>query len=1295
MEHFYPAGPAAVPQDLTKPTAAYRNRAWLAMGGLALFVALYLALAGWFTWTAWHLLAGAAGGGDAFWAFAGGVCAAFLAVFMWKALLFVQHRYQIDDIEVTPQQQPGLFAFLHRLADEAGAPRAHRVFLSPRVNAAVFYDLSVLNLFFPSKKNLEVGLALVNSLTLGEMKAVLAHEFGHFAQRSMAVGRWVYIAQQIAGHIIAKRDALDRFLRGLSRFDIRIAWVGWLLSLIIWSIRSLMETVFRIVVLAQRALSREMELQADLVSVSLTGSDALVHALHRLNVADEAWERALGFAGSEAHAGRAVVDLFEVQRRITGKLRAILDQPFYADVQPLPQERPHEHRIFKAQLAQAPRMWSTHPTNSEREQNAKRTYIAAAIDERSAWVLFENVPALKQQMSAHVLRCAKTEPVALEESLRKLDEEYDRAYLNRTYRGAYLGRSIARHATQPSELYNPPLQPEFIGAELTAIYPESLAGNLQRLRELEEEKASLQALRDGFLTAPGGVIQHRGRQLRRKDLPGAIEELQDELNAARDLVSAHDRRCRTAHLAAAAKLGAGWDAYLTGLARILHYAEHSEANLRDAQGALSNVIAVVTADGRVSKGELRRLILACAEAHNALRHVYEDEGRLIVLDRTLARRLSVENWQQALGEFTLPLPDDSNVNQWLQVIDGWIGSTAVALSSLRQAALEQLLLAESQVARFIRDGMTPGTAPEATQVPANYPLLVPGNERARQKKLDLWDRFHAADGLMPTLARLAVACGIVAAVVSVGSAVGEATINIYNGLGLPVSVAVGSESASLAPFSTATIGLPREEHYTVSTSTQQNQLIERFDVDLDNSYAHYIYNVAGASPLIEWTAVYGSAQARADRKLGAPRWTTTTVDLIFEEAPETISTKSGSGSRDVLSGFGNEYPDAVLDMLQTDKERDTLIAAHARWDSSESRYVGYWLRLAAKYEWFPQVIASRLEQRPDDALTLRFEQDLAAPQDRMNVCARHRSHAAAATDRADLQYIAARCIENDTQRDQAFADLYRDYPQNGWIAQAAGYTLAEQARWSEALPPLELARRQIPSMAEPLAMDIARIRRVLSTDGHPGIDDLLPNSEALRYIAALETGKNAPRGAEMAYYYISHGEIDRAAQEVTSTTEGEVRVLRLAAASDGASESVIRKALTLTPELGIDADSVWAALALALRERVDAEPYEKTVHDQDPETAGKILAFLDALRAGASAASAEQGLTALHLKMRGHAYSAGAIMLGARAPAHWRDQATRLLFVTERPYFVAPGHKPGVRAPREQSGGERVPPRLM
>jgi Zn-dependent protease with chaperone function len=404
MDHVYPPGPAAVPPNLTAATAAYKHRAWLAMGGLAAFIALYFALSGWFAWTAWRLFVGMFGQGGSFdlWQFVAAVCASFLAVFMLKALFFIQHRFDVEDIEITREDQPRLFEFIDRLADEAIAPRAHKVYLSARVNAAVFYDLSLLNLIIPSKKNLEIGLGLVNVVTLGELKAVLAHEFGHFAQRSMAVGRWVYISQQIAGHIVARRDALDKLLQQLSRFDLRVAWVGWLLSIIVWSIRSMMDVLFRGVLLAQRALSRQMEFQADLVAVSLTGSDALIHALHKLNAADDAWDKALAFANTEAGAGRGISDLFAVQTRIIMRMREILNQPMYGQVPPLPASNCAAHRVFKTELAQPPRMWGTHPPSWDRENNAKQRYVAAPVDERSAWEVFQNPQALKDQMSAHV-----------------------------------------------------------------------------------------------------------------------------------------------------------------------------------------------------------------------------------------------------------------------------------------------------------------------------------------------------------------------------------------------------------------------------------------------------------------------------------------------------------------------------------------------------------------------------------------------------------------------------------------------------------------------------------------------------------------------------------------------------------------------------------------------------------------------------------------------------------------------------------------------------------------------------
>src|SRR5215510_11159892 len=110
MSVAYPPGPESVPPNLTAPSAAYKRHAWLAMLGLTVFIALYFALSAWFAWTAWRLLGGMFGANGNFelWGFVAGLCAAFLAVFMLKALFFIQHRYEIEDLEITREQEPQL-----------------------------------------------------------------------------------------------------------------------------------------------------------------------------------------------------------------------------------------------------------------------------------------------------------------------------------------------------------------------------------------------------------------------------------------------------------------------------------------------------------------------------------------------------------------------------------------------------------------------------------------------------------------------------------------------------------------------------------------------------------------------------------------------------------------------------------------------------------------------------------------------------------------------------------------------------------------------------------------------------------------------------------------------------------------------------------------------------------------------------------------------------------------------------------------------------------------------------------
>jgi hypothetical protein len=109
------------------------------VAGLLLFVTLYFALAGFFLYTAWRVIVGGAGSDLGWIAWLMALCSLFLGGFMVKAIFSVKNAKPTGLHEIDATQQPRLFAFLYELADAAGAPRPHKVFLSARVNAAFMF----------------------------------------------------------------------------------------------------------------------------------------------------------------------------------------------------------------------------------------------------------------------------------------------------------------------------------------------------------------------------------------------------------------------------------------------------------------------------------------------------------------------------------------------------------------------------------------------------------------------------------------------------------------------------------------------------------------------------------------------------------------------------------------------------------------------------------------------------------------------------------------------------------------------------------------------------------------------------------------------------------------------------------------------------------------------------------------------------------------------------------------------------------------------------------------------------
>jgi Zn-dependent protease with chaperone function len=1270
-----PSGDLAA--QLTRPTASYKNSARLAVAGLLLFVTLYFALAGWFLYTPWRVFFGGAGSDLGVIAWIMALCSLFIGAFMVKAIFSVKNAKPTDLHEITAQEQPRLFAFLFELADAAGAPRPHKVFLSARVNAAVFYDLSLFNLIFPSKKNLEIGLALVNTVSLGEFRAVLAHEFGHFAQRSMAVGRWVYVAQQIATHLVTRRDALDDFLVTLGNIDLRVRVVVGAVQLVIWSIRSLVESLFNAVILMQRALSREMEMQADLVAVSLTGSDALIHALHRLQGADDAWDRALHFVFGERGAGRATRDVFAVQTHMLARMSAILNDKAYAEVPPLPAQGQDRHRIFKVELAQPPKMWLTHPLNHEREANAKRIYVPAPIDPASAWSVFNQPAALREQMTARVLGESQAAAVELEESLKTLARQFKREQYNRRYCGIFFGRQLARHVDKYQQLRDPHCKADI--AELAALYPESLAADVHALRALETQAGQLQALISGAMSAPGKVVRLNGVEFRKKQLPAALAGVRGEIAALTARLQAHDHLCRSWHHGQAVALGGGWSRYLDGLLALIHYAEHSAANVQDAQGMLNNAAAIVTAVRRVTAEGVSRVVMAANDLHHLMEQIHREAGRVLVDPRLRERMELGGTWRESLEEFTLPLAQNDNINEWLRVIDGWVDSLVNSLNALRSAALEELLLTETMIARHARSGGQPEAAPAPSLAPDSYALLPAGAERKRQTRLGPWARFQRADGLLPGSARLLVAGAIVVAVLGASSFnAGHGTsifndapaLMVHNGLDIPAVVNVDGHSVSVAPGTTAPLALPAFGKHHVEARSADGRLIESFNAEA-RSNGHPVYNVAGAAPLVEWSATYGRVPERPQRLIGALRWLDSAADDVFRTPPKSVSgTKYSDGSyRTVLEGLDKLAPLMQLQVLGDDKERQRVAMLHARWDRTDSTQIQSWMDIAGEMPGFAPMLAQRLKEAPADVLLRREQSDHADEAQRPVLCVETGAQAAASPDDANLKYLSLRCMPDSAAQAAQLKAAARRWPANPWLANAMAFDHVESLDWSDAtVAELEKVRRMLPSQGPALASNIGRVMHYL--DPRADLSSLAELAPQLAWLVRLDKGEGAPDSPERAYADLAKGQFEQALLDAKADPARHAHVLRLAAASDGAGAALAAQALALRPEDGMDSATAWLPLAMAMRSGSDSAPQRALAVAAGGRYGQRMLAFLDSVKKGADPRVSERLLEQVHPTARAYAYSAAIVLAGRKAPQAWRDTVRRLLFASERPYFT-------------------------
>jgi Zn-dependent protease with chaperone function len=560
VKSLYPPAPSGLPADLAVPNARYRRLVLLVLFSLVVFFVVYLGFVAGSAWLVyWTWITPVNRFPASSWILKGGALAleAFLFFFLIRGLFRRQRVNRSLMLEVTEQDEPQLFGFIGQLCQDTSTPRPRRVYLSPEVNAAAFCDSSLFSLLLPMRHNLIIGMGLVNVVTLNEFKAVLAHEFGHFSMRGLPLGRFVYLANRIMDHMGYGLYSWECFLWDRCRSGVAGAILCFLPFGVLWLLRQALAAVFRGINLASLALSRQEEFHADLVAVSVTGSDALIHALTRLDFASDSLEQACADLAMTADQQMYSRDLFFHQLRAGDHLRVSRKDKQLGLPPELPADPQAKVQVFKPGTEGIPPMWSDHPPNHDREQNAKRLYVRSPRDERSPWLLFREAEALRTKMTKRwyrtVFRVKKPELSEPETIQTFIDGERAETTYDPKYHGLYDGRFIEPGPLNKlKELAAASVWTrERIRTTLDAVSNETLSARMDEYRQRLEDRNLLSGLLQGRPPPKKGrYIEIRGKSYAIKDKKGLkklLNRVQKELDADFEHFGTLDRDMFLAH----------------------------------------------------------------------------------------------------------------------------------------------------------------------------------------------------------------------------------------------------------------------------------------------------------------------------------------------------------------------------------------------------------------------------------------------------------------------------------------------------------------------------------------------------------------------------------------------------------------------------------------------------------------------------------------------------------------------------------------------------------------------------
>jgi len=187
-------------------------------------------------------------------------CVVAAGTILW-ALVPRPDKFEAPGPRLDESNAPGLFALVRDVASRTSQDMPAEAYLLNDANAFVTHRGGFMG--FGSRRVLGVGLPLLQAMSVSEVKAVIAHEFGHYAAGDVALGPWIY----------KTRGAIGRTLEGL-----KDSWIAG-------PFRGYASLFLKLT----QAISREQEFRADALAARLAGAKPLAAGLLRAEALPSAY----------------------------------------------------------------------------------------------------------------------------------------------------------------------------------------------------------------------------------------------------------------------------------------------------------------------------------------------------------------------------------------------------------------------------------------------------------------------------------------------------------------------------------------------------------------------------------------------------------------------------------------------------------------------------------------------------------------------------------------------------------------------------------------------------------------------------------------------------------------------------------------------------------------------------------------------------------------------------------------------------------------------------------------------